>query len=184
MLQKRLGQQREEVHTEQRLDPAHLLQEDRGDHEVRLQLGKPFLDHRLLLVGKQQVHGRHRRLVRYQREDTIEPRLFNQSVVVDPPGQIVPGGFAADVSRLGRALLDFHDEERFEVGVAENGFVRLRYLGWIAESAPRGRKFDAQLGQCRSRPFQAFVPLQRVAFGLAVAVVVERFLQKSYVGMP
>jgi hypothetical protein len=72
-------------------DPAHLLEKDRGHHEVGLQLREPLLDHRLLLVGHQQVHRRHRRLVGHQREDPVAPRLSGQPIVVDPPAQVDKG---------------------------------------------------------------------------------------------
>ena len=49
-LQQRLSHHHEEVDTQQRLDPTHRLQIDRGHTKVRLELREPLLDQRLFLV--------------------------------------------------------------------------------------------------------------------------------------
>jgi integrase len=99
-LQQRLDQQHEEIKAQQGLNSTHLLEEDGGHLEFRLQLLEPLLDHRLSLVRQQQRLCRKLSVVGDQREDPVTDRCRRQRRVVQRVLQLEPALHLPPIARL------------------------------------------------------------------------------------
>ena len=190
--QEGLHQQREEVDAQQCLDAMDRLEVDGRHLEVGLELREPFLDHRLPLVGVEQVQLGEIGNIRDEGEDPVAGGLGGDLGVVDAVGEIEPRGNLLDVvgvlprsaamvlvERLPGLGLHFGHDPRLGPARREDFRHGGGHLGFLAVAGPRraelfpqGRQLlqglldpSAARDGVRLGLPQTVIPHQAVAFG-------------------
>ena len=185
--QQRLDQQGEEVHREQRLDTVDGLQVHRRHLEVGLQLGKPFFDGGLPLVGFQQFQFGKFHDVGDQGKDAVAFGVFGHSEGIDAPGQVEPGGHFSHIgSFFGGASttsltkrfhflpFNFGDDPRLGSAGGKNLGYCLGHLALLTVASARRLKLVSQRGQFLQGPFDPRKTRDGVLLGLPLAVIPDQ----------